>query len=144
MFNVVFDFNREGLTIEVDFSRPSERVTRALDQRMAWRGKPLAIRCDNGPEYIRQLLIDWAKGHSITLTYIQPGNPQQHAYVERYNRTVRYERLNHHPFDPIADVPDCATRSLWTTHHERPNKGLGASLRYRSWPWWPDFPSGDD
>lgn len=89
LFNVIDDDNREGLTIEVDFSLPSERVTRALDQRIAWRGKALAIRCDNGPEYLSQLMTDWGKRQGITLTYLPPGKPQQNAYVERYNRTVR-------------------------------------------------------
>ncbi len=51
-FNVIDDYNREGLTIDVDFSLPSARVIRALNQVIEWRGKPLAIRCDNGPEYI--------------------------------------------------------------------------------------------
>ncbi len=125
LFNVIDDFNREGLTIEVDFSLPSERVIRALDQLIAWRGKPLAIRCDNGPEYISQLLTDWAKAQGITLTYIQPGKPQQNAYVERYNRTVRCDWLNQHLFDSIADVQDFATRWLWIYNHERPNMGLG-------------------
>ena len=50
-FNLIDDFNREGLCVEVDFSLPSERVKRALDQVIEWRGKPKAIRCDNGPEY---------------------------------------------------------------------------------------------
>ena len=125
LFNVIDDDNREGLMIAVDFSLPSERVIRALDQLIAWRGKPLAIRCDNGPEYISQLLIDWAKSHGITITYIQSGKPQQNAYVERYNRTVRYDWLNQHLFDSIADVQDFATRWLWTYNHERPNMGLG-------------------
>ena len=51
-FNVIDDYNREGLGIEVDLSLPSSRVTRALDQIIEWRGKPAALRCDNGPEYI--------------------------------------------------------------------------------------------
>ena len=100
-------------------------MIRALDQLIAWRGKPLAIRCDNGPEYISQLLTDWAKAQGITLTYIQPGKPQQNAYVERYNRTVRCDWLNQHLFDSIADVQDFATRWLWIYNHERPNMGLG-------------------
>ena len=54
------DYNREGLGIDVDLSLPSSRVIRALEQIIEWRGKPSAIRCDNGPEYIAQLLIDWA------------------------------------------------------------------------------------
>lgn len=52
LFNVIDDFNREVLAIEIDFSLPSERVIRALGQIIDWRGKPLKIRCDNGPEYI--------------------------------------------------------------------------------------------
>ena len=52
LFNVIDDFNQEGLGIEVDFSMPSERVIRALKQIIAWRGKPQVIRCDNGPKNI--------------------------------------------------------------------------------------------
>ena len=91
LFNVIDDFNREALGIEVDFSLPSERVIRALKQIIAWRGKPVAIRSDNGPEYISAVIQSWAKNMGIRLDYIQPGNPQQNAYVERFNRTVRYE-----------------------------------------------------
>lgn len=49
LFNVIDDFNREGLCIDVDFSLPSERVIRSLDQIIEWRGAPAAIHCDNGP-----------------------------------------------------------------------------------------------
>lgn len=73
--NVIDDFNREGLCIEVDFSLPSERVIRALDHVIEWRGKPNAIRCDNGPEYISTRIIEWAENHSIRLEHIQPGKP---------------------------------------------------------------------
>jgi putative transposase len=58
-FNVIDDFNREGLGIEIDFSLPAERVIRALDQIIEWRGKPDAIRSDNGPEYIGHKLAEW-------------------------------------------------------------------------------------
>ena len=66
------------------------RVARALDQIIEWRGEPTAVRCDNGPEHISQILADWAAEQGIRLEFIQPVNPQQNAYVERYNRTVRY------------------------------------------------------
>jgi putative transposase len=56
LFNVLDDFNREGLGIEVDFSLPTTRVIRSLDRIIAWRGRPLSIRVDNGPEYISQAL----------------------------------------------------------------------------------------
>lgn len=125
LFNVIDDFNREGLTIEVDFSLPATRVIRALDQTIEWRGKPKSIRCDNGPEYISHLLASWAKKHNILLMFIQPGNPQQNAYIERYNRTVRYDWLSQYIFSEIEEVQMQATRWLWTYNNERPNMALG-------------------
>lgn len=125
LFNVIDDFNREGLCIDVDFSLPSERVTRTLDQIIEWRGKPEEIRCDNGPEYISHHLQAWAEKRNISISYIQPGNPQQNAYVERYNRTVRYDWLAQYLFDSIVEVQDYATQWLWTYNNERPNMALG-------------------
>ena len=61
LFNVLDDFNREGLGIEVDLSLPSARVIRPLEQIIEWRGKPKAIRCDNGPEYLSGDLQEWAE-----------------------------------------------------------------------------------
>lgn len=125
LFNVIDDFNREGLGIEVDFSLPAQRVTRALDQIIEWRGKPISIRCDNGPEYISNLLAEWAERRGITLLFTQPGNPQQNAYIERYNRTVRYDWLNQYLFSTIAEVQEFATRWLWVYNNERPNMAIG-------------------
>lgn len=125
LFNVIDDFNREGLCIDVDFSLPSPRVIRSLDQVIEWRGKPQAIRCDNGPEYVSEALKDWASKRGIKLQFIQPGKPQQNAYIERYNRTVRYDWLAHYLFDTVADVQDYATKWLWSYNHERPNMALG-------------------
>ena len=80
---------------------PGLRVIRALEQIIEWRGKPAAIRCDNGPEYLSAALVTWANQQHITLMYIQPGKPTQNAYVERFNKTVRHEWLNLHDFDSI-------------------------------------------
>ena len=125
LFNVIDDFNREGLAIDVDLSLPAERVKRSLEQIIEWRGKPKRIRCDNGPEYISHTLAEWAKDKGIELMFIQPGNPQQNAYVERFNRTVRYDWLGHYLFESIEEVQHRATNWLWTYNHERPNMGLG-------------------
>ena len=89
LFNVLDDHNREGLGIDVDLSLPAARVIRALDQIIAWRGPPVAIRCDNGPEYVSHAMQAWATSRGIRLDFIQPGKPQQNAYIERFNRTVR-------------------------------------------------------
>jgi putative transposase len=125
LLNVLDDFNREGLGIETDFSLPAERVVRALNQIIEWLGKPLAIRVDNGPEYVSGTLMAWAEKQGIVLTYIQPGKPQQNAYVERYNRTVRHEWLDLYIFETIEEVQEIATDWLWTYNHDRPNMGIG-------------------
>lgn len=125
LLNVVDDFNREGLGIEVDFSLLAERVVCALNQIIEWRGSPKTIRVDNGPEYISGTLMEWAEHKGIALAHIQPGKPQQNAYVERYNRTVRREWLDLHIFKTIDEVQQIATEWLWSYNNERPNMGNG-------------------
>lgn len=125
LFNVIDDFNREALGIEVDFSLPSERVIRALNQIIEWRGKPKAIRCDNGPEYVSGKLIAWAQANGIRIEYIQPGKPQQNAYVERFNRTVRYEWLSQYYWSDLEEVRLFATNWMYDYNHNRPNMALG-------------------
>jgi len=102
--NVLDDFNREGLGIEVDFSLPAERVVRSLNRIIEWRGKPQIIRVDNGPEYVSGKLMAWAEKAGIHIQYIQPGKPQQNAYIERYNRTVRHEWLDQNIFETIVPL----------------------------------------
>jgi len=120
-FNVLDDFNREGLGIDVDFSLPSTRVIRALEQIIEWRGKPNAIRCDNGPEYISQTLKDWTQAQQITLLDIQPGKPTQNAYIERFNRTARHEWLDLNIFENLEQAQLLATQWLWIYNNERPH-----------------------
>ena len=124
-FNVLDDYNREGLGIEVDLSLPSLRVIRSLEQIIEWRGKPASIRCDNGPEYISQQLINWANKNQITLLYIQPGKPTQNAYIERFNRTARHEWLELHIFKSIEHAQLLATQWLWIYNNERPHTAIG-------------------
>ena len=71
------------------------------------------------------LIIDWAKNQDIRIEYIQPGKPQQNAYVERFNRTVRYEWLAQYVFDSLEEVREFATRWMWSYNHQRPNMALG-------------------
>ena len=112
---------------EVGFSLPSVRVIRALDQILELWGKPDRQRSDNGPEFISQDLEQWTIKHDIRLEFIQPGNPQLNAYIERYNRTVRYSWLSQCQcqFDSIREVQGYATHWLWFYNNERPNKANG-------------------
>ena len=92
-FNVLDDHNREALLAEINFSMPAQAVTNYLDRLIEWRGLPKIIHSDNGPEFISTHFKCWAERLGIVLMYIQPGNPQQNAYVERFNRTMPYEYL---------------------------------------------------
>jgi len=123
--NVLDEGVREALDIVIDTSIPGARVVRTLDRLIEWRGKPLAIRVDNGPELISSTLLTWAETRGIAIRHIEPGKPQQNAYIERYNRTVRHEWLGQYLFADITEVQDMATEWLWTYNHERPNMALG-------------------
>ena len=104
---------------------PTTRVIRVLDQLLEWRSKPITIRCDNGPEFISHEFTDWAKKRGIRVDYIQPGNPQQNAYIERANRTILYSWLSKYLFETLNEVQDYATQWLWFYNNERPHKANG-------------------
>jgi putative transposase len=125
LLNVLDDFNREGLGIEVDVSLPAERVIRRLDRILEGRGKPGTIRADNGPEYISEKLMKWADKHGVAIQHIQPGQPRQNAYIERYNRTVRHEWLDQYIIETIEEAQDFATQWPRTYTNDRPNMGIG-------------------
>lgn len=125
LFNVIDDFKREGLSIDIDFSLPAQRVVRSLNQLIGWRGKPQFIRCDNGPEFISHHFTKWAQEKGIEIVYIQPGKPTQNAYIERHNKTIRYSWLSKYLFDSLEEVQDYATKWLWFYNHRRPHKANG-------------------
>ena len=125
LFNVLADFNREALAIEIDFSLPSEYFIQALDQLIQWRAGPSAIRCDSGPENISQTTMQWAEDQGIHIDLSQPGKSQQNTNVDRFNRTVRYELLNRYHWASLAQVQGHATAWMWSYNNDRPHMGLG-------------------
>ena len=125
LFNVLDDFNRESLAIEVDTSMPSMRVIRVLNRIITKRGKPANIRSDNGPEFISHLLQQWCEDNGITLQYIQPGKPTQNAYIERKNGSIRRELLNAYLFNSLAEVRCLSEEWRVDYNTERPHKSLG-------------------
>ena len=122
--NVIDDFNREGLAVEVDHSLPSARVVRVLDQVAEERGYPRKLRSDNGPEFIARALEAWAEDNGVELKPIQPGKPTQNGYVERFNRTFREEVLDVFAFGDLDEVRDESTRWLYQYNHDRPHLAL--------------------
>jgi putative transposase len=129
--NILDDFNREALWIEVDYSLPAERVIRVLEIIILWRGAPKQIRMDNGPELISQRLEHWAKEHSIELAHIQPGKPAQNAYIERFNRTFREEVLDAYLFSSLEEVRLVVEAWLETYNAVRPHESLHGLSPYQ-------------
>ncbi len=123
--NLMDDYNREALAIEVDTSLPAERVIRVLDQITEWRGKPKSIRVDNGPEFISSALGLWCEEKEIHLQFIQPGKPTQNAYIERFNGSFRRDVLDAYLFEDIRQVRQLAEEWMEDYNHHRPHDGLG-------------------
>jgi putative transposase len=83
---------------------PSRRVVRVLEDLVTVHGSPVAVRVDNGPEFLAQAFIDWAAANRVAIHYIQPGKPDQNAFIERFNRSCRTEVLNTHLFESTAEL----------------------------------------
>ena len=124
-FNVLDDFNREVLDIEIDLNLPSERVIRTLDRVAAWRGYPAKLRFDNGPELTSIKVADWAEEHGVKLEFIKPGKPTQNSFVERFNRTYREEVLNMYLFRRLSEVRSITDKWIQGYNEIRPHESLG-------------------
>jgi len=120
-FNVVDDFNREALAIEIDLNIPAQRVIRVLDRIFAHRGYPLKLRIDNGPEFISLILSQWAEDHGVQLESIQAGKPTQNTFIERFNRIYRTEILDFYPFRTLNEVRQITERWLIECNKEQPH-----------------------
>jgi putative transposase len=122
--NVIDDYNREALLVEPSYSLPAVRVTRLLDQVAALRGYPELIRVDHGPEFESNEFKTWAKERNILIHYIQPGEPAQNGFVERFNRTYREDVLDMNLFSSLREVK-LITREWLTMYNEgRPHESL--------------------
>ena len=123
--NILDEGVREVLDIVIDTSIPGGRVVRTLDRLVEWRGKPTAIRVDNGPEYLSVIFADWCRERGIVLRYIQPGKPNQNAYIERFNRTYRHEVLDAYVFESLRQVRRITRAWIDEYNEERPHDSLG-------------------
>ena len=121
------------LAIKVDRHLCSEHVKSILCELITRYGVPRAIRCDNGPELTSQVFTDWARARDIDVRFIQPGKPDQKAFIERFNRSYREEVLNAHLFESLADVQEITDDWLRRYNEIRPHDALGSlpPARYR-------------
>jgi putative transposase len=123
--------NREGLAIEVATSIPSPRVVRVLEDLVVLHGRPRALRTDNGPEFTAQPVVDWCEAHGVALHYIQPGKPDQNAYIERFNRRYRTEVLDAYAFESITQVRDLTDACSTATTASGPTTASAGCRRSR-------------
>lgn len=124
-FNLMDDYNREGLGIEIGTSVPAQRITRFLDRLICVRGKPKRIRSDNGSEATSGHFQQWAKDHDIEIEFIQPGKPMQNGFIERFNGTYRREVLDLYLFSSLEEVRRETRRWLQEYNTKRPHQAFG-------------------
>jgi putative transposase len=122
--NVIDEGNSEALRIECGTSIPAGRLVRVMEQLIEVYGTPQAIRMDNGPELTAQSFADWAETHKIQLIYIQPGKPNQNAFIERFNRSFRTEVLDANLFNFIEEVQEAADHWVVDYNEYRPHESL--------------------
>lgn len=124
ILNIIDDFNRESLYLDVDTSLPAARVIRSIELVAKHRGYPSNIRVDNGPEFISTALQMYCDKHRINLQYIQPGKPTQNAYIERNNGALRNELLNAYLFSSLSQARQLLLDWQYDYNNCRPHKAL--------------------
>ena len=122
---IVDDATHEAIAIVPEHSIGGERLTRLLDEICAQRGKPAIIRTDNGREFTGKAMLNWAYRNQVVLKLIEPGKPNQNAYVESFNGRLRDECLNEHWFTSLAHARVEIERWRREYNEERPKKSLG-------------------
>lgn len=122
--NILDDYNREILSIEINTSIPAYAVVEELKLIIRERGKPQQIRVDNGPEFISNTFINFCNQNKIEINYIEPGKPMQNGFIERFNRSYRTEILDAYLFKSISEVHELTQQ--WIIHYNeyRPHDGL--------------------
>jgi putative transposase len=123
--NVLDDYSRECLAIEVDTSLPGERVVRTLERIASERGYPERIVMDNGPEFTSRALDAWAWRQGVQLHFIRPGRPTENALIESFNGRFRDECLNETWFLGLADARQQIETWRRDYNHDRPHSSLG-------------------
>lgn len=123
--NIVDDFSRECVAIEVDTSLSGRRVSRVLDEVRCSRELPGTIVVDNGPEFAGKVLDAWAHERGVHLHFIRPGKPVENAHIESFNGRFRDECLNEHWFLSLAHTRQVVEAWRLDYNAVRPHSALG-------------------
>lgn len=122
--NIIDDYNREALALEIDYSFPSAKVVQMLNRVIEWRGKPQEIRSDNGTEFIAKAFEGFCKNSHITHVRIQKGKPNQNGFIERFNRTYREDVLDANIFENVDQVRELTYHWMDDYNNNHPHASL--------------------
>jgi len=125
VFNVIDDCNREALACDIGLSFPARAVIETMENLKAEIGTPKYIRCDNGPEFLSKLFMNWCQRHHIEIRYTQPGKPMQNGYVERFNRFFREDILDAYYFNDIYQMREKVWEWTEDYNNNHPHSSLG-------------------
>lgn len=125
VLNIIDDFNRQAVAMEVGLSMPAEKVINTLEDVIWNNGKPQSIRVDNGPEFIADIFKKWCEGNGIRIKYIQPGKPTQNSFIERFNGSYRKSILDAYLFNNLNQVRELTEEWMNDYNEHRPHESLG-------------------
>jgi len=122
---VADDFSHKCVDIAVDWGISGEYVTRLLDRAALFRGYPVAVRSDNGPEFTGRAFMGWAQAHGIRHILIEPGRPMQNGYIESFNGKFRDECLNEQWFQDLQQARSAIKTWRQDYNEVRPHSSCG-------------------
>lgn len=122
---IVDDATHEPVAIDVERAISGHGVSRVLDRLALTRGLPKVLRTDHGKEFCGKAMVAWAHERGVQLRLIEPGKPNQNAYVESFNGRLRDECLNEHLFTNLLQARTVIETWRREYNDERPKKALG-------------------
>ena len=124
LLNIIDVFTRECLSIEVERSITADDLAKVLDRLVAQHGVPAFLRCDNGPEFVANAIVDWCRFNGSHTTFIDPGSPWQNGHCESFNSRLRDEKLNGYLFESLLEAKVVLEDWRDEYNHERLHSSL--------------------
>lgn len=124
ILNIIDDFNREALAMEIDTGIGSLRLIRTLQSLKEDGLLPKTIRVDNGPEFLSVNFVTWCTANHVAIQYIQPGKPVQNSLIERFNGSYRREVLDRYAFETLDEARAQTFRWMMHYNYDRPHDAL--------------------
>jgi putative transposase len=122
---IVDDATHEAVAVIPEHNISGQHVVRVLDQICVQRGHPKVLRTDNGKEFCGRAMLTWAHENRVALRLIEPGKPNQNAYVESFNGRLRDECLNEHWFTSLKHARTMIESWRREYNEQRPKRSLG-------------------